>query len=421
MRTVVSRAPWPPPRRLHLEDRSRGRARLLCVQPVKKAVDVEIDPAPQPDQCTSELEAVLLCLEDVPPHGGLGKGGILSAELRHRTKVSRHGSCSAALNRYGRYCPVRGIKPPSLSFVFELSINLLANFPITCPNQLLSDPIQFSWGVPRRGYEWVMGAPLKPSHAGEVYRYLSESGKRSRPSEWRLYQPLETHSGLFRDFAMLEPTEDAVLRFASKFGRLGDPIDEFMVRVGSETVEVGERLWDWGTEISAVRRIFELWEAARERKVGWLKKFIRWEGQRLVYFCTQEGYRLGDPIDRAHGFWSIASAETRPHVLKEFRPGDVVQPALVHVQRIVNEALDGHVSARLLRVNDQIRMCHVPKSLRSALWLQFGQAVAGNKNYRQCARCPRWFEIGPRAGRRDKMYCGVSCRVLTSRSRKWRS
>jgi hypothetical protein len=49
---------------------------------------------------------------------------------------------------------------------------------------------------------------------------------------------------------------------------------------------------------------------------------------------------------------------------------------------------------------------------------QFAQAVDGNKGYRACEQCGRWFELAPRTARADKLFCDGACRSRAARGRQ---
>ena len=46
------------------------------------------------------------------------------------------------------------------------------------------------------------------------------------------------------------------------------------------------------------------------------------------------------------------------------------------------------------------------RTLLGCMWLQFARAIGGEKSYRICQNCKRWFEIGggTLGGRPDKRY-----------------
>lgn len=52
-----------------------------------------------------------------------------------------------------------------------------------------------------------------------------------------------------------------------------------------------------------------------------------------------------------------------------------------------------------------------------AIWLQFEDAVSGNKEYRKCLECGTPFEVAFGVARDDKSYCSNSCRSKAYRER----
>jgi hypothetical protein len=59
-----------------------------------------------------------------------------------------------------------------------------------------------------------------------------------------------------------------------------------------------------------------------------------------------------------------------------------------------------------------------PPSLWHAIYLQFAQAIKGNKSYHLCQACGRWFELAPGLNRADRQTCSDYCRVKLYRIRK---
>ena len=60
----------------------------------------------------------------------------------------------------------------------------------------------------------------------------------------------------------------------------------------------------------------------------------------------------------------------------------------------------------------------VPRCLIDAIWLQFAEAVCGNKNYRQCLVCGKPFELSPDTARTSRLFCSDSCKMHSYRQRK---
>jgi hypothetical protein len=78
------------------------------------------------------------------------------------------------------------------------------------------------------------------------------------------------------------------------------------------------------------------------------------------------------------------------------------------------------IGARLLWKRNHVKqeLCFVPPHLLAAVWLQFAQAVDGNKGYRSCEQCDRWFELSPKMARADKVFCSSACRSRAARERQ---
>lgn len=59
-----------------------------------------------------------------------------------------------------------------------------------------------------------------------------------------------------------------------------------------------------------------------------------------------------------------------------------------------------------------------PRYLIDAIWLQFAEAVCGNKSYRQCQFCGKPFELSPDVARTSRLFCSDSCKMQSYRQRK---
>jgi hypothetical protein len=100
---------------------------------------------------------------------------------------------------------------------------------------------------------------------------------------------------------------------------------------------------------------------------------------------------------------------------------------LVHVARVflieqVNIRV-GHGDARVAVGDGPGRpgvLWYSPDSLLSAMYLQFGAAVAGNKEHRSCKQCGRWFELVPQ-DRGRTVFGSDKCKVQEYRGRQQRA
>ena len=295
--------------------------------------------------------------------------------------------------------------------------------------------LEFYWDVDQGGYQWEDVALFCPSEKEPKPPYLTAGPIKSGRRSWVRYQPLRRDTGLFRTFIETEPTNAGIRDFANKFGLLGGDVTlvlSFPQPTAQSPTAIepghGEPLHKWVCEILHMRQIVRLWDMAKAHDVQGLSQYIRWNKEKdsILYDSHPDleeeidlpvelekfypGEEVTTPILHVRhwiatpGEWSVP--------LERFRYDDVIQPALYYVQRIVNEQLKGHVSARLLWAPDRTKLdlCFVPGSLRDALWLQFAHAIACKIDYRPCDECHTWFELSPKIARADKRYCSAICR-----------
>lgn len=303
---------------------------------------------------------------------------------------------------------------------------LMSRIRVTYPSQPdpSNSPFEFTWVLPAGGHRWIEAISAQPEISpAEPQKYLTDGNPLgSRYEAWR-YAPLRAHPALFRTFATLEPTEEGVKSFSDLYGALGGEVRTLIVlplaankppggikvtHAGRSegVVGAGETLAGWTRQINLMRELVELWEATRSRG-DVLRERIAWSDREVVY--------------RYQGGWSIiASERTDDEHFRHLRRGDLVTPAVYHLQRRVNGQLhDGSVTARLLWDRDRTKLgVHVvPQSLLAALWLQFARAIDGERRYITCKICGRWLEVSPDARRADARYCSGACRTRAYRAR----
>jgi hypothetical protein len=91
-------------------------------------------------------------------------------------------------------------------------------------------------------------------------------------------------------------------------------------------------------------------------------------------------------------------------------------------QEITNGLDHGRYRAQFARDPDSSR--HIfqltPANLLGALFLQLGQAIAGDTEQRPCKECGKWFELVPQdKGRKE--FCSDACKAKEYRERKKRA
>jgi hypothetical protein len=245
------------------------------------------------------------------------------------------------------------------------------------------------------------------------------------------YAPLSDETGLFRIFAGTEPAEDSILSFAGRFGKLG-PGAVFPIEPVSTSdplvacYRIGEPLGTWQFQIRSLQQVVDLWDLVQHGDEHALARHIRWDtapGVGLaVTYLSHPGAQPGGPFEvtRPPAAVVLASERDAPELLERLRHSDVYGPALLYIQRVINQRIAGLVSVRAQWSGQAKRLPlqFVPESLLGAIWLQFALAVDGNRQYRQCEACGRPFEVAPDKARTSRRFCRDSCRVQAHRRRQ---
>jgi hypothetical protein len=193
----------------------------------------------------------------------------------------------------------------------------------------------------------------------------------------------------------------------------------------------GENLDMWEQSIRDMRFALTLWDAIRSNDVGQLRRFILFQkgsGQAggFIYRSREEvadGYEMGVIDETAHDIPADARALRKPR--------NVIHLALIVVQMLANKQLWTHAGPCLLYgpptprnglgaeevPQSRLNLRIVPKNLLGAMWLQYARGIDGNKDYRQCRQCGKWFEISLEANRPTRFFCEDACRYKFYRER----
>jgi len=280
----------------------------------------------------------------------------------------------------------------------------------------MQEVFDFAWQVATGGYQWVRTqAEPEPLGSEKEGFFLTA---HTPPFTGRRYAPLQQYPALFRVFIETPPTQEGILAFADQYGLLGDKITTQIILPNKQGAW-GEVLQDWQIELAALKHAVVLWDLVQTGNVERLAAHIIWKEQGVTYDSHPEYPSDKGPIGDVHTQEWIA-IEHEPDMLARFQPGDVGQPALYYVQRVVNRHLTGRVSPRVLwnREHTELGLYMVPSGLIGALWLQFAQAIAGHKQYHRCEYCDTWFEVSLEASRPTRVYCSDACRFKAYRKRQ---
>jgi Putative ATPase subunit of terminase (gpP-like) len=235
---------------------------------------------------------------------------------------------------------------------------------------------EFTWQRPasrRKGFAW--------EGAGEDLRLVDAPG-----AAFTDYKP---HPGIFRDFADLGHSPEAVLKFANRYGALRK-----------------RREWDtltfWRTGIQETNRLVRLSDAVT---TGDWKKLPG---------------TLAPFLADAH----LSSADDLRPILDKQKRGEKaskneqVHAAVVRLYHAVSPAqrleVEGSWNAMTERVD--LRLKHA--DLIGFMFFQLGHAFLGGRRFRQCAVCGKWTLLRPGVNRADRTTCSDYCRLRRCRQRK---
>lgn len=304
--------------------------------------------------------------------------------------------------------------------------------------QVIHGPFAARFGVPTdKKYYWEVGLevshpdPFAPSYHSMWYSsilwpYFDKEDAAHHiwliepdNKDIKLYSPLALPS-LPQEFARLEPTQEAIKRFADRYGILAhhtilkDPTRE-------NYVKLGESLSFWKREIARMKLVRQLMMWVRRRDIEALSQHIIWEdvgiweprihlewdSQRTLIGLAKSPHikylSAGKPR------WRVAPALTDPtsesHYF-EWEYGNVVEPARVAIHREINAGLLEHVSPAILPDRPH-EIFMLPDCLLSAMYVLLALDITrGTRPPIQCKGCEEYFT--PDHGR--QAYCTENCR-----------
>ena len=216
------------------------------------------------------------------------------------------------------------------------------------------------------GYRWSKYEHYKPGR-DDIFIFLDWTRQHSirehyntsgKLPEVHCYDPFVEEPALYRIFAGLEPSPEAILGFAEKYG---DFTTVAQVLEGEE-----HHLMEYKREISAMRAAVE---AADEFISASLAAKTKVVSKRLLV-------KINETLGTAPLYMSAVPEGER-------------------------------VTLRL-----------VVDSLLDAMKLQLAEAIADRKRYRGCEFCNKPFEVTPQINRSDRVFCSDNCRVKAYQRRK---
>ena len=254
------------------------------------------------------------------------------------------------------------------------------------------------------------------------------------------YTPLRSEPALFEEFAALADDAEALIAFARAYGDLDESADVPVAPI----VEGWNNAWD-GRSRSGVligaswpsRSISGTPSGKTGQKPCWAASW--WSSDLPELQRRRGGYEQGPqrveaavlaPLGGAvHELWL-----SRPHLAEAEKYHEAVgvpyQTEIAYLERrnlspkaIARAALAQLVSTYCADLSvamvvttspgAPLRMTYQVRSLIAAMWLQLALAIDGEREYRACPVCGRWWDAT--RARSDKLTCSDRCRKSRQR------
>jgi hypothetical protein len=247
-------------------------------------------------------------------------------------------------------------------------------------------------------------------------------------------QPVSPTADLFMEFVKIDATsEEAILDFTGRFGFLGELGHALPFQVEPERIVADENAMFFGEPLNfwreQHRQMFEavdLWRMIKESPEE-LRKRIKWAKDYSVVTYEGPSRRSPSGIEIPGTSATIADHAENFHreLLKRFDPGDLLMPARVYLQTVLNEKVHAYVPYQYRWVEGFKRLGGglSPSCLLGYLWFQLGEALADFSSFQHCLICDKLMLIRPKTARHrglrnDREVCSPRCRTQKWLERK---
>jgi len=236
------------------------------------------------------------------------------------------------------------------------------------------------WTYRISGYQWIQACVAGDSVEEPI---IIPSCDISDPFDIQ-YDPVGIPE-IFREFAGIDGSREAVSAFANKRGLLG--IEQDIVG----RMEDGETLRDWLACVGVMRFVLSVWDAIEGENPPALDRLIKWDEKAIVWRYEIDGEMFHVPP--TDGF--IAAA------------GRLI------IARWVNSLIAQHCSPQIVHRDGVSSLRIEPKNLLGVIWWQFARVLMGELTYRKCKGCGQTIEISDRfEGRRStREFCDELCKA----------
>jgi hypothetical protein len=303
------------------------------------------------------------------------------------------------------------------------------------------EPIEvnrFQMLVPEGGYRWLDDAAPSPERGTENANKLGASphmvvnGKH--PIAASRHFPLQEFPDLFLRFAELELDRDSILKFANRYGWIGET---GLVRVGTRPWVPAIGISRWHEEIQAMIMAHHLWERVENCDEHRLRNYLTWHrnefnvefrmGAQKRKILTKHNPMVAGPSSlrgarplKVELQWLINPNHVEPLRAIGWKRGDMVGPARLAVMNFVNPRLAAYCHPRLYLDGHGRLIGHLtPDNLLGCIWLQFYQTILGQLKLHLCTVCKLQMDVTEsRSTKRMHDSCSKRERMRRYRSKR---
>lgn len=221
----------------------------------------------------------------------------------------------------------------------------------------------------------------------------------------------------FRAFADVPPTAEGVRTFAQQFGWLTAPQAYHQI-AGYPDRRHGEPVAVWEREIHRLRRWVAVWEAWRAGDLEALA--TAWA---VVTVELPDGPDV-DVTEDPDGTsvclvkWKLTGGlgQPRDETLLAETPALLAVGITGELPQVLGPGAG--LSVALAESRGGVVLAPRAASLLGAIWLQFTHALANGLTVRPCHTCGTWFEVGPGARPKNRLYCSPKCKLRWFREQR---
>jgi len=245
-------------------------------------------------------------------------------------------------------------------------------------------------------------------------------------SSAKTYKLME-YPGLFMEFASIR-NEENMINFANNYGLLH----------GSD--ESGDSIFLWNDQVSKMNIVINIINSIRKNESH---KIIKQHINNQITCITNIEFLSSTPFKGTETsiVKNIYEKDGR-FFLEQIDLFDVKENKFTYIHKQIplrgktrpaniNEAIHHYISALVdqnikdclslqASVNNRntgLELTTNPIDLLAALWLQLAYFISKSLDFKQCADCPRFFEVKSKKRKNEKIYCSDRCRVRAAARR----